>query len=172
MSDKIAYINHDIDDAIRGLILTEDDIPKELRNTLGHSSRERLDNLIHDVIMSSLHNIDVMDKECRNDLEPIAMSAEMEQAMYDLRKFMFSNVYQNPVAKAEEIKAQRMLSQLFEYYIEHMDQLPMKYVRMIEQGKEAKDRVVCDYIAGMTDQYAVTKFNEFFMPVSWQVDGY
>ena len=172
LSDKIAYINHDIDDAIRGLILTEDDIPKELRNTLGHSSRERLDNLIHDVIMSSLHNIDVMDKECRNDLEPIAMSAEMEQAMYDLRKFMFSNVYQNPVAKAEEIKAQRMLSQLFEYYIEHMDQLPMKYVRMIEQGKEAKDRVVCDYIAGMTDQYAVTKFNEFFMPVSWQVDGY
>ena len=137
LSDKIAYINHDIDDAIRGLILTEDDIPKELRNTLGHSSRERLDNLIHDVIMSSLHNIDVMDKECRNDLEPIAMSAEMEQAMYDLRKFMFSNVYQNPVAKAEEIKAQRMLSQLFEYYIEHMDQLPMKYVRMIEQGKEA-----------------------------------
>ena len=172
LSDKIAYINHDIDDAIRGLILTEDDIPKELRNTLGHSSRERLDNLIHDVIMSSFHNIDVMDKECRNDLEPIAMSAEMEQAMYDLRKFMFSNVYQNPVAKAEEIKAQRMLSQLFEYYIEHMDQLPMKYVRMIEQGKEAKDRVVCDYIAGMTDQYAVTKFNEFFMPVSWQVDGY
>lgn len=76
LSDKIAYINHDIDDAIRGLILTEDDIPKELRNTLGHTTRERLDNLIHDVIMSSLHNIDIMDKECRNDLEPIAMSAE------------------------------------------------------------------------------------------------
>lgn len=172
LSDKIAYINHDIDDAIRGLILTEDDIPKELRNTLGHTTRERLDNLIHDVIMSSLHNIDIMDKECRNDLEPIAMSAEMEQAMYDLRKFMFSNVYQNPVAKAEEVKAQRMLSQLFEYYMEHIDQLPMKYTRMIEEGHEAKDRVVCDYIAGMTDQYAVTKFNEFFMPLSWQVDGY
>ena len=122
--------------------------------------------------MSSLHNIDIMDKECRNDLEPIAMSAEMEQAMYDLRKFMFSNVYQNPVAKAEEVKAQRMLSQLFEYYMEHIDQLPMKYTRMIEEGHEAKDRVVCDYIAGMTDQYAVTKVNEFFMPLSWQVDGY
>ena len=161
LSDKIAYINHDIDDAIRGLI-----------NTLGHTTRERLDNLIHDVIMSSLHNIDIMDKECRNDLEPIAMSAEMEQAMYDLRKFMFSNVYQNPVAKAEEVKAQRMLSQLFEYYMEHIDQLPMDYTRMIEEGHEAKDRVVCDYIAGMTDQYAVTKFNEFFMPLSWQVDGY
>ena len=100
------------------------------------------------------------------------MSPEIEEAMIDLRKFMFSNVYQNPVAKAEEVKAQRMLSQLFEYYMEHIDQLPMKYTRMIEEGHEAKDRVVCDYIAGMTDQYAVTKFNEFFMPLSWQVDGY
>ena len=92
--------------------------------------------------------------------------------MYDLRKFMFSNVYQNPVAKAEEIKAQRMLSQLFEYYMDHIEQLPTKYLRIVEEEGEAKDRVVCDYIAGMTDQYAVTKFNEFFMPVSWQVDGY
>ena len=150
--------------------MTEDDIPKELRNTLGHSTRERLDNLIHDVVMSSLHNIKIMDVECRNDLEPVAMSKEMEEAMFDLRKFMFANVYQNLVAKSEEIKAQRMLSQLFEYYTDHIDRIPDKYRRMIEFQGEPKDRVICDYIAGMTDQYAATKFNEFFMPLSWHVD--
>ena len=171
LADKIAYINHDIDDAIRGLILTEDDIPKELRNTLGHTTRERLDNLIHDVIMSSLHNIDIMDKECRNDLEPIAMSAEMEQAMYDLRKFMFENVYKNPVAKGEEVKAKAMIEQLFYFYKEHLDQLPAKYLRMMDEGESA-ERVVADYIAGMTDQYAITKFSEYFLPQAWQVDGY
>ena len=171
LSDKIAYINHDIDDAIRGLILTEEDIPKELRDTLGHSTKERLDNIIHDVVMTSLHNIDIMDKECRNDLEPVAMSKEMEEAMFELRRFMYDNVYKNPVAKAEEAKAQRMLSQLFEYYMEHIDEIPAKYRRMVEQENEDVDRVVCDYISGMTDQYAVTKFNELFMPLAWQVDG-
>jgi dGTPase len=172
LSDKIAYINHDIDDAIRGHIICEEDIPMELRNALGHSAAQRLDTLIHNVIMTSLTNIDIMDKECRNDLEPIAMSSEIEEAMYDLRKFMFANVYQNPVAKAEEVKAQRMLEQLFEYYMEHIDQLPDHYRSMIEQEGETSDRVVCDYISGMTDQYAVTKFNQYFMPLAWQVDGF
>lgn len=168
LSDKIAYINHDIDDAIRGMILTEEMIPKELRNTLGHSTRERLDNLIHDVVTSSLKNIQIMDVECRNDLEPVAMSKEMEEAMFDLRKFMFSNVYQNPVAKAEETKAQRMLSQLFEYYMEHFDKIPDKFLRLAKTEGEEKDRVVCDYISGMTDQYAVSCFYELFMPQAWQ----
>lgn len=168
LSDKIAYINHDIDDAIRGMILTEEMIPKELRNTLGHSTTERLDNLIHDVVTSSLKNIQIMDVECRNDLEPVAMSKEMEEAMFDLRKFMFSNVYQNPVAKAEETKAQRMLSQLFEYYMEHFDKIPAKFLRLAEIEGEEKDRVVCDYISGMTDQYAVSCFHELFMPQAWQ----
>lgn len=172
LSDKIAYINHDIDDAIRGQILTEDDIPLELRKALGFSSRERLDNMIHDVVTCSLNNIDIMDKECRNDLEPVAMSKEMEEAMFDLRRFMYANVYQNPVAKSEEIKAQRMLSQLFEYYMDHIELVPNKYRRMLEEQGEAKDRVICDYIAGMTDQYAVAKFNEYFMPLAWQVDGF
>lgn len=172
LSDKIAYINHDIDDAIRGQIICEEDIPMELRKALGRSTKERLDHLIHDVISTSLHNMDVMDKECRNDLDPIAMSTEVQEAMFELRKFMFDNVYKNPIAKAEETKAQRMLAQLFEYYIEHMEVLPLQYLRMIDEEGEAKDRVVCDYIAGMTDQYAVTKFNQYFMPVAWQVDGF
>ena len=172
LSDKIAYINHDIDDAIRGMVLTEDMIPKHLRDTLGHSTTERLDNLIHDVVTTSLRNIEIMDVECRNDLEPVAMSKEMEEAMFELRRFMFTNVYQNPVAKSEEEKAQRMLSQLFEYYMDHIEVIPDKYRRLMERDQDPKDRVVCDYIAGMTDQYAVTKFNELFMPQSWRGEGF
>lgn len=159
LSDKIAYVNHDIDDAIRGQILSEDDIPKDLRETLGYTTRERLDHLIHDVIINSMNQ------------PVIRMSDEVEKAMRDLRSFMFENVYRNPVAKSEEEKAKRMLTQLFEYYMQNIDQIPEKYLRMLDQG-EAKDRVVCDYISGMTDQYAVTKFNEYFMPLAWQVDGY
>lgn len=159
LSDKIAYVNHDIDDAIRGQILSEDDIPREFRDILGHSTRERLDTLIHDVITNSMNRPD------------IHMSPRVEKAMQGLRSFMFQNVYRNPVAKAEEEKAERMLTQLFEYYMKHLEAVPEKYLRMIDEG-EAKDRVVCDYIAGMTDQYAVTKFNEYFMPLAWQVDGY
>jgi dGTPase len=172
LSDKIAYINHDIDDAIRGHVICEEDIPLELRNALGHSAAQRLDTLIHNVIMTSLTNIDIMDKECRNDLEPVAMSKEVEEAMYDLRKFMFENVYRNPIAKAEEVKAQGILEQLFGYYLVHLDQLPDHYRRMIDEEGEAADRVVCDYISGMTDQYAVTKFTRYFMPQAWQVDGF
>ena len=91
--------------------------------------------------------------------------------MIDLRKFMFENVYKNPVAKSEEVKAKAMVEQLFYYYMEHIDQLPSKYLRMMDEG-EGKERVICDYIAGMTDQYAITKFSEYFLPQAWQVDGY
>ena len=99
------------------------------------------------------------------------MSKEVEEAMFDLRKFMFQNVYQNPTAKGEEVKAKAMLRQLFYFYMDHAAYLPEKFLRMMEQG-ESKERVVCDYIAGMTDQYAITKFSEYFMPQAWQVDGY
>jgi dGTPase len=84
---------------------------------------------------------------------------------------MFENLYTNPVAKAEEVKAEAMIEQLYVYYMEHIDLLPAKYLKMREQG-ESDRRIVCDYISGMTDQYAITKFGEFFIPVAWQVDGY
>ena len=158
-SDKIAYINHDIDDAIRAQVLTEEDIPLELKKTLGFTTRQRLNTLIHNIIMNSRE---------RND---IAMSAEIEEAMIELRKFMFENVYKNPVAKGEEVKAKAMIEQLFHYYMEHIELLPGKYLRMLDEG-EKQQRVVCDYIAGMTDQYAITKFSEYFLPQAWQVDGY
>lgn len=159
LSDKIAYVNHDIDDAIRGNILRETDIPIYIRDTIGHSTKVRLDTLIHDVITQSMK------------YERICMSDEIKEAMFDLRAFMFTNVYKNEVARAEEVKAKRMIEGLFEYYMENLDSIPDKYINMINEG-EAQDRVVCDYIAGMTDQYAVKKFNEYFMPRAWVVDNY
>ncbi len=170
LSDKIAYINHDIDDAIRGQILTEDDIPIELRRALGFTISDRLDHLIHDVITTSLANVELMEKEGRTDLSPVAMSKETEEAMYDLRRFLFENVYTNPVAKSEEVKAQHMLEQLFEYYMKHFEELPDKFLKLAEN--DAKDRVVCDYISGMTDQFAIAKFDELFMPKAWQIVEY
>ena len=156
LSDKIAYINHDIDDAIRGKVLSEEDIPAEYREILGNTTRKRLDTLIHNIITNSLG---------KND---ICMSKDVEQAMQGLRKFMFAHVYRNPLAKGEEERAKDLLSRLFYYYNKHIDCLPEQYLRMMEQG-EKRERVVCDYIAGMTDRYAIAKFEEFFMPKAWQV---
>lgn len=159
LSDKIAYVNHDIDDAIRAQILTEDDIPMELKKTLGFSTKQRLNTLIHSIISNSMNQDDIY------------MSEEVQQAMMDLRCFMFENVYQNPVAKGEEVKAKAMLKQLFYYYKDHVELMPEKFLQMIEAG-EKEERVICDYIAGMTDQYAINKFSEYFMPQAWQVDGF
>lgn len=159
LSDKIAYVNSDIDDAIRAQILTEEDIPLQIRKTLGMNSAVRLDTLIHNVIITS-----------QNSPE-IKMSDEIGEAMTELRKFMFANVYKDSVAKVEEVKAKRMICELYQYYEEHIDELPLRYKNMIVDG-EAQDRVICDYISGMTDQYCITKFNEFFMPKAWQVDGF
>ncbi|MCR4611924.1 MAG: deoxyguanosinetriphosphate triphosphohydrolase [Lachnospiraceae bacterium] len=159
LSDKIAYVNHDIDDAIRGNLLKESDIPIDIRNTIGRSTKERLDTLIHDVVTQSMAN------------EHICMSDEISEAMFDLRQFMFKHVYTNDVAKAEEKKAHRMLEELFEYYLNNLDSMPEKYNNMINKGV-AVERVVCDYIAGMTDQYAISKFDEYYMPKAWQVDNF
>ncbi len=156
LSDKIAYINHDIDDAIRAHVMKEEDIPEKLRDIIGHTTRERLNTLIHDAIITS-----------RNQNE-IHMSGEVQEAMNNLRQFMFDNVYTNPVAKGEETKAKELLEGLFAYYMEHVDELAQTQITMLEEG-EARDRVVCDYIAGMTDQFAVAKFNEIFVPKQWQV---
>ena len=157
LSDKIAYINHDIDDAIRARVLAEEDIPVEYREILGETTRKRLDNLIHNIITNSLGTND------------ICMSQEVEHAMRNLRRFMFEKVYRNPVAKREEERAEGLLSRLYQYYIEHIDILPAWYLAMMDQG-QTKERVVCDYIAGMTDQYAIAKFEEYFMPKAWQVN--
>ena len=122
-------------------------------------SSDLLDTLIHNIITNSIGRDD------------IRMSKEVEEAMHELRRFMFQHVYKNPIAKGEEDKARKLLKQLYYHYLEHLDLIPEKYTRMLEEG-EKKDRIVCDYISGMTDQYAITKFEEYFLPQAWQVDGY
>ncbi|MCI5603597.1 MAG: deoxyguanosinetriphosphate triphosphohydrolase [Clostridiales bacterium] len=156
LSDKIAYINHDIDDAIRGKILSESDLPDEFTNILGHSKKERLNTMIYDIVNKSLDKPDII------------MSDRIESAMKGLREFMFKNVYSNPVAKGEEIKAKRMLTQLYNYYLQHIEEMPEEYIWLINVRKEKPERVVCDYIAGMTDQYSVRKFEELFVPSFWK----
>jgi dGTPase len=154
--DKIAYINHDIDDAERAGILSEEDIPKSYREILGGSTRDRLNTLIHDVIYSSLDKAD------------IRMSPSIETAMMELRKFMFDHVYLNSVAKTEEGKVSRMITMLYQYYEKHVDEMPQEYIDLIEKKGQPEPRVVCDYISGMTDQYSISKFRELFVPQSWQ----
>ena len=154
LSDKIAYINHDIDDAVRGGIISEEDIPKELRGTLGYSVRARLNTLIHDVIINSMGRPE------------ITMSVEVSEAMAELRKFMFQNVYVNPQAKGEETKAIQMIEKLYFYYEDHIDFLPKQYLDRLDVG-DTEEQIVCDYIAGMTDTYAVKKFEDLFVPKSW-----
>lgn len=154
--DKIAYINHDIDDAERAGILSEEDIPRTYREILGGSTRDRLNTLIHDVIYSSLDRAD------------IRMSPGIEEAMMELRKFMFDHVYLNSVAKTEEGKVSRMITMLYQYYEKHVDEMPKEYIDLIEKKGQPEPRVVCDYISGMTDQYSISKFRELFVPQSWQ----
>jgi len=155
LADKIAYINHDIDDAIRGGILKEKDLPKACTNQLGNSTRNRLNTIIHDVIANS---------DGKGD---IVCSSDIRQAMAGLRSFLFDTVYTHPVAKGEEGKAKRMLQELFHYYISRPEMMPEEYVAMMEQGED-REIVVCDYIAGMTDNYAVMKFQEAFEPSGWK----
>ena len=157
LSDKIAYINHDIDDAIRGGVLKEEDIPKPYREILGNSTRVRLDTMIHNVIINSM------------DQPEIRMSPEVEQATMALRAFMFENVYKNPVAKGEEEKAINMVTNLYEYYWKHIQLLPDQFLEMLEEEGGTPERIVCDYIAGMTDTYAIKKFEEYFIPESWKI---
>jgi len=156
LSDKIAYVNHDIDDAIRGGILSEADIPPKFRNILGNSTKERLNRITHDVITHSM------------DEPKVQMSEEVAEAMQGLRKFMFENVYRNPVAKREEDKAIEMVKNLYGYYMDHIEKLPNEYLGRMEIFGDVKEQVICDYIAGMTDNYAVKVFQEIFIPESWK----
>ena len=156
LSDKIAYINHDIDDAIRARLFTERDIPSEFTDMLGRSVNERLNSLIHDVIKNSFGKPEIM------------MSEGMEAAMRGLRTWMFENVYIGGKAKEEEKKAKKMIELLFKYYMDMPERMPEEFVRMYREGAK-KERAVCDYIAGMTDNYAIEKFEELFVPIGWRL---
>ncbi|MDE6025950.1 MAG: deoxyguanosinetriphosphate triphosphohydrolase [Lachnospiraceae bacterium] len=154
VSDKIAYVNHDIDDGIRAGILKEESLPRECTDVLGHSTRDRINSLIHAIVQSSL------------ETDAIVMPDEYEQALKELRKFMFADLYTNPVAKSEEGKAEQIIEMLFAEYSKDISKLPEEYVKYINDGEE-KEIVICDYIAGMTDNYAVETAKSLFIPRPW-----
>lgn len=154
LSDKIAYIHHDMDDAIRGGILTEKDVPAEIGEVIGFTTGERLDHFIHDIVTTSFGRDD------------IRMSEPVEGAMKALRQFMFDRVYQNPEAKSEEGKAEMLMKTLYEYYLHHIDVLPEESKRMIAGGQH-REIAVCDYIGSMTDRFAIAQYEELYIPKSW-----
>ena len=156
-SDQIAYVNHDIDDAIRAGILSNEDIPDSISDLLGHTHRERVNSLVVDCILTS------------REAGAILLTPEMDQALKDLRSFMFERVYRNPVAKGEESKAKEMLLRLYDYYFTNPQALPETF--QPQMSFDGLERTVCDYIAGMTDNYAVDKYTEIFIPLGWQVRG-
>ena len=156
-ADQIAYVNHDIDDAVRAGILKESLIPTALTKVLGESHSQRIDTLVCDMVDSSM------------DSGHIRLSSAVEQALQELRSFMFENVYHNPVAKGEESKAKDMLIRLYDYYYNHPEALPVDFHP--QMSFDGLERTVCDYIAGMTDKYAVDKFTQLFIPAGWHVRG-
>jgi len=145
--DRIAYINHDIDDAIRAGIITPEDIPAECLRVLGNRHSERINTMVKDLIKCSL------------GAKEIKMSREISTAMDELRRFLFDRVYIGSRAKWEENKAKEMLKTLYFYYLEHHTELPVEYNFGDEHARQ-----VCDYVAGMTDRYAIAQFTRIFVP--------
>lgn len=156
LSDKIAYIHHDIDDAVRGGILKEEDIPKEIRDVLGTTPNQRLNHCIHDIVTNSMGQDD------------ICMSAPVDKAMSELRQFMFEKVYENQEAKSEERKAENLMETLYFHYLKHIDTLPEEFLNLLSEG-EPRERVVCDYVGAMSDRFAIAQYEEIYIPKSWHV---
>lgn len=154
-ADKIAYVNHDIDDAMRAGILCEKDIPDAVVRALGASHSDRIDALITNIIETSL------------DKNYVKMSDEVEEVFMSLRDFMFAKVYDYPQKRNEERKANYIIEAMFHHFVSHTEQLPEEYRAGLEKWET--DRVVCDYIAGMSDDYAVSTYNSIFVPKSWTV---
>ena len=152
LADRIAYINHDLNDAFRAGILTVSDVPKEILKILGTSSKERINTAINSIYKNS------------SDGE-VKMDSAVEKASEELRAFMFDKVYHSGTAKAEEGKAERMLTEMYSYFLDNTDKLPEQYVSLLE--KYPCEQVVCDYISSMTDRYAVYMFNNIFVPKGW-----
>ncbi len=153
LADKIAYLNHDIDDSIRAGVITEEGLPREATDVLGNSKSARITTMIVSLIS--------------NGSSDIRMSPEVKKAEDILYKYMSENVYHNPVAKSEEIKARQLVEKLYLYYLKRPDELPDEYKMLIDiVGRE---RAVCDYVSGMTDLFAINKFNDLFIPKSWHI---
>lgn len=153
LADVIAYINHDIDDAIRAGVLTEEMLPSSATDVIGHSKSERITNLIMSIVKGGVENI--------------GMAPEVQQAHDELKAFMYANVYNNSVAKAEESKAKMLIEKLYRYFYRNPDKMPEEYINIMERF--SKSRAVCDYISGMSDGYAVNLYSELYVPKSWHM---
>lgn len=153
-ADRIAYINHDIDDALRAGILSLEDIPAWIRDVLGDGHSQRINSLVTSIIKAS------------NGKNEITMEEEVSAAMTALREFLFERVYRNPVAKSEEGKAKEMLVRLYEYFVAHPDKMPALYRSNCES--EGVQRCACDFISGMTDRYAIDVYSELYVPKVWR----
>ena len=153
IADRIAYINHDLDDAVRAGLLTANDVPKDIRAVLGNSSRERINTAISSVYRTSAGK------------NFVKMDEPTEKASEALRAFMFDRVYFSDSAKGEEEKAERMLTAMYSYFIKNIEKLPETFIKLLD--KYNKEQVVCDYLSSMTDRYAVHMFNNIFVPKGW-----
>ena len=151
VSDRIAYINHDIEDAVSAGILDENDLPYDVQYTLGRGKSARISTLIRSIVE---HSVD-----------DVVLDPDIQTAFDKLHAFMFDSVYTNPVAKGEEAKVLGILVKLYEHFCENPDKLPDEYKDIYEQ--EGADRAVCDYLAGMTDRYVIAVYEDLFIPLSW-----
>ena len=151
LADKIAYINHDIDDATRAGVMCEEDIPLEIRKALGFKKSDRINTMVRNVV--------------ENSVDTIQFSAEIQQPFDELHSFMFEKVYTNPVCKGEETKAMDVIIRLYDYLLDKPEKIPQAYHYIIEQ--EGIHQAACDYIAGMSDRYLVSVYKNIFIPDSW-----
>ena len=154
-SDKMAYLNHDIDDSIRAGLLNKEQLPKDVVKVLGNTSTERLDTLIKNFVKTSNYNIN-------NGIKEVGLSKEINEAMIELRQFMFKNIYLGDTLKVERNKAKFILQQLIIYFEKNPEQMPKIYVSIAKN--ESLQRGVADYIAGMSDDYCLLLFNKIFVP--------
>jgi len=154
-ADRIAYVNHDVDDAVRAAIISEHEIPKEVTEVLGERHSVRIDTITRDLIEQSAGK------------GTLSMSAEVRDTVELFHEFLYANVYRNPKAKGEESKVRGILEVIFDYYMKHLEKLPPEILRIAERDGER--RAVCDYVSGMTDTYAIYEFGKIYIPNTWQV---
>ncbi|MGB4438101.1 MAG: deoxyguanosinetriphosphate triphosphohydrolase [Sedimentibacter sp.] len=156
ISDRVAYINHDIDDAIRANIIKPGQLPEKFLKQLGYTHGQRINTMIVDIIYNSMNN------------EKIVMSDAIAQSTAELRDFLFENVYYNKIAKSEEEKTTFIVGKIYEYYTKNFDCLPEFYLQIYKEGKFTKSEIIKDYIAGMTDRFAMKIFEDLYIPRPWR----
>ncbi|MCI4625817.1 MAG: deoxyguanosinetriphosphate triphosphohydrolase [Candidatus Magnetoovum sp. WYHC-5] len=154
LSDIIAYVNHDLDDALRAGVITEQDIPTEILDVVGITHAKRIDTMVKDLVYTTLDNC----------LCELTMTKNVLEAINALRTFLFKKVYESERVLADSNKAKRILKSLYEYYLEYPKQISM-YIPM--EDSQNKHRLVCDFIACMTDRFALMKYEKIFIPEPW-----